>query len=56
MRLRLATMPVAGRTGANCVKPKAVKIAIMFVSCEKSKFRVWCSGNVAVLLSRVTLI
>ena len=30
-------VPVAGRGCANCFKPKAVMMDMMFVSCEKSK-------------------
>ena len=45
--------PEVGNTGANCLSPKAVRMEAMLVSCEKSKYRVWFKGNVAVLLSRV---
>lgn len=46
---------MGGRGCANCFNPNAVMIAMIFVSCEKSKYSDWLSGKVDGIPSSVTL-
>jgi len=47
---------VLGKNSLNCLNPNAVRILMIFVSCEKSKYKDWFKGKVTVLLSSVVLI
>lgn len=56
VRLCLPGYLVGSSFSLNCVKPNAVRMDMMFVSWEKSRYIFWFKGNVSVEESRVVLI